>query len=65
MCIRDSGYDELMGARPMQRLIQDRIKKPLAEDILFGRLSDGGGNVVVDEEDGDLVLVIEEALATS
>ena len=59
------GYDELMGARPMQRLIQDRIKKPLAEDILFGRLSDGGGNVVVDEEDGDLVLVIEEALATS
>ena len=49
------GYDELMGARPMQRLIQDRIKKPLAEDILFGRLSDGGGNVVVDEEDGDLV----------
>jgi ATP-dependent Clp protease ATP-binding subunit ClpA len=49
----------------MQRLIQDRIKKPLAEDILFGRLSDGGGNVVVDEEDDDLVLVIEEVLATS
>ena len=54
-----------MGARPMQRLIQDRIKKPLAEDILFGRLSDRGGIVVVDEEDGDLVLLIEEALATS
>lgn len=57
-----NGYDELMGARPMQRLIQDRIKKPLAEDILFGRLSDGGGVVVVDEEEGELVLRIEEAL---
>jgi ATP-dependent Clp protease ATP-binding subunit ClpA len=57
-----NGYDELMGARPMQRLIQDRIKKPLAEDILFGRLSEGGGVVVVDEEEGELVLRIEEAL---
>jgi ATP-dependent Clp protease ATP-binding subunit ClpA len=57
-----NGYDELMGARPMQRLIQDRIKKPLAEDILFGRLSEGGGAVVVDEEEGELVLRIEEAL---
>ncbi|MFZ9129040.1 MAG: ATP-dependent Clp protease ATP-binding subunit ClpA, partial [Pseudomonadales bacterium] len=57
-----NGYDELMGARPMQRLIQDRIKTPLAEDILFGRLSEGGGAVVVDEEEGELVLRIEEAL---
>jgi ATP-dependent Clp protease ATP-binding subunit ClpA len=37
-----NGYDEKMGARPMSRLIQDKIKKPLAEEILFGRLSSGG-----------------------
>ncbi len=57
--LADNGYDELMGARPMQRLIQNRIKKELAEDILFGRLS-GGGVVHVDVEDGDLILNIDE-----
>jgi ATP-dependent Clp protease ATP-binding subunit ClpA len=36
------GYDRLMGARPMARLIQDKIKKPLSEEILFGRLENGG-----------------------
>lgn len=45
---------------PMQRLIQDKIKKPLAEDILFGRLAKHGGVVQVEIEDGDLVLNIEE-----
>lgn len=39
------GYDEKMGARPMKRLIQDRLKKPLAELILFGELAENGGNV--------------------
>ena len=53
------GYDEKMGARPMQRLIQERIKRQLAEDILFGDLADGGGVVRVTEEDGDLALEIE------
>ncbi|MCY3811085.1 MAG: ATP-dependent Clp protease ATP-binding subunit ClpA [Gammaproteobacteria bacterium] len=52
------GYDEKMGARPMQRLIQERIKRQLAEDILFGDLADGGV-VHVTEEDGDLELEIE------
>jgi len=55
-----NGYDEKMGARPMQRLIQDRIKKELAEDILFGKLSRNGGPVLVDVEDEDLVLVVGE-----
>ncbi|MBF7690263.1 ATP-dependent Clp protease ATP-binding subunit ClpA [Acinetobacter pollinis] len=41
------GYDRLMGARPMQRLIQEHLKKPLAEMILFGELADNGGNVAV------------------
>jgi len=36
------GYDKLMGARPMARLIQDKIKQPLAEELLFGQLSHGG-----------------------
>jgi ATP-dependent Clp protease ATP-binding subunit ClpA len=53
------GYDEKMGARPMQRLIQEKIKRRLAEDILFGELADGGGLVRITEEDGDLALEIE------
>ena len=43
----EQGYDRLMGARPMQRLIQEHLKKPLAEMILFGELADNGGNVSV------------------
>ncbi|MAZ38734.1 MAG: ATP-dependent Clp protease ATP-binding subunit ClpA [Legionellales bacterium] len=37
-----NGYDDKMGARPMARLIQEKIKKPLAEELLFGQLADGG-----------------------
>ena len=37
-----NGYDELMGARPMARVIQEHIKKPLADEVLFGKLKDGG-----------------------
>jgi ATP-dependent Clp protease ATP-binding subunit ClpA len=36
------GYDEQMGARPMARVIQEHIKKPLADEVLFGKLKDGG-----------------------
>ena len=43
----EQGYDRLMGARPMQRLIQEHLKKPLAEMILFGELAEHGGNVGV------------------
>ena len=57
------GYDEKMGARPMQRLIQEKIKRKLAEDILFGELSDGGGIVHVTVEDDDLALEIESRAA--
>ncbi len=48
----DRGYDELMGARPMARVIQENIKKGLAEEVLFGRLK-GGGHVQVVVEDKD------------
>ena len=57
------GYDEKMGARPMQRLIQEKIKRKLAEDILFGELSEGGGIVHVTVEDDDLALEIESRAA--
>jgi ATP-dependent Clp protease ATP-binding subunit ClpA len=51
------GYDKHMGARPMARLIQDRFKKPLAEELLFGKLMHGG-SVLVDVVDGDLTFKI-------
>ncbi|OUD12514.1 ATP-dependent Clp protease ATP-binding subunit ClpA [Thioflexithrix psekupsensis] len=54
------GYDPLMGARPMARLIQEKIKKPLAEEVLFGKL-EKGGRVYVREENNDLVLEYESA----
>ena len=50
----DHGYDETMGARPMARLIQLAIKQPLADELLFGKLKQGGGvRVVVEGEDKD------------
>lgn len=49
----ENGYSESMGARPMARLIQEKLKKALAEDILFGELADNGGEVFVSaDEDG-------------
>jgi ATP-dependent Clp protease ATP-binding subunit ClpA len=47
------GYDSKLGARPIARLINDKIKKPLAHEILFGRL-EGGGKVTVDVKSDDL-----------
>ena len=58
--LAEHGYDKAMGARPMQRLIQSKIKKELAEDILFGRLSANGGVVRVLVRADDLVLEIDE-----
>ena len=58
------GYDRLMGARPMSRLIRDKIKKALAEELLFGRLANGG-HVVVTVRNDDIVvdLEVEEKVA--
>ncbi|MFN3163083.1 MAG: ATP-dependent Clp protease ATP-binding subunit ClpA [Pseudohongiellaceae bacterium] len=55
----EHGYSEAMGARPMGRLIQEKLKKALAEDILFGELASNGGDVYVSAEDGDIKLRIE------
>ncbi len=59
--LSEHGFDRLMGARPMSRLIQNEVKKPLAEKILFGDLREGG-HVVVGSEDGQLHLTVTPAV---
>ena len=59
----EKGYDKNMGARPMDRVIQEHIKKPLAEMVLFGALSSSGGTALVrlnEQRDGLDVTVAEE-----
>src|SRR5471032_512008 len=53
------GFDPLMGARPMQRLIQDTIRRALADELLFGRLVDGGRLGVDVDDKGEVVLDIQ------
>ena len=53
-----NGYDELYGARPLARVIQENIKKPLADEILFGKLVQGG-HVKVDLKDSKIVFDID------
>ncbi|CAG0948402.1 partial ATP-dependent Clp protease ATP-binding subunit ClpA, partial [Anaerolineae bacterium] len=54
--LAENGYDKNFGARPMARLIDDQVRKPLAEAMLFGALADGGGATVVDMVDGEIQL---------
>ena len=53
-----NGYDPNMGARPMARLIQEKIKKPLAEDLLFGKLANGG-HISISVRDDELQFELE------
>jgi ATP-dependent Clp protease ATP-binding subunit ClpA len=57
------GFDPLMGARPMARLIQDTIRSALADELLFGRLVNGGKVVVDVDTDGKVKLQFEEEAA--
>jgi ATP-dependent Clp protease ATP-binding subunit ClpA len=57
--LAEKGYDDKMGARPLARVIQENIKKPLAEELLFGKLAKGGV-VRVSVKDGELHLDIQE-----
>ena len=58
--IADHGFDEMYGARPLARVIQEHIKKPLAEELLFGKLEGGGTvRVVVAEREGAKALLFE------
>jgi ATP-dependent Clp protease ATP-binding subunit ClpA len=52
--LADKGYDKAQGARPLSRLIQDEIKRPLGDELLFGAL-EHGGHVTVDLREGVLV----------
>jgi ATP-dependent Clp protease ATP-binding subunit ClpA len=61
--LSEHGYDQKMGARPMSRLIQEHIKKPLAEELLFGALSNGG-QVKVTVEKGKIHFVIQSTALT-
>ncbi len=58
----ENGYDKVMGARPMARLIQDKVKRPLAEELLFGKLEHGGHVLVTLDKDDIKVEIQEEEL---
>jgi ATP-dependent Clp protease ATP-binding subunit ClpA len=62
--LAEHGFDPKMGARPMSRVIQESIKKPLAEEILFGKLSEGG-MVRIGVEDGELAFTLESLSTAS
>jgi len=60
--ISERGYDPKMGARPMARVIQEYIKRPLAEELLFGSLEEGGHVRIAVGKDGELELIAEPVL---
>jgi ATP-dependent Clp protease ATP-binding subunit ClpA len=55
----DKGYDPLMGARPLERIIQENISQPLADEILFGKL-ENGGNVKISVKDDKITFKFEK-----
>lgn len=59
--IAERGYDQKMGARPMARVIQEHIKRRLAEELLFGKLVEGGHVCVALNSEGDDLILISEA----
>ena len=60
--LRDKGYQPDMGARPLQRVVNDHIKKPLSKEILFGKLSKSGGVASVTLEEGKIRVKLTENL---
>ena len=59
--IAERGYDAKMGARPMARIIQDFIKRPVAEELLFGKLVKGG-TINISVEDNEIKLAFESLI---
>jgi len=62
--IADRGYDAKMGARPMSRVIQEQIKRPLAEELLFGSLASGGHIRIIVAPDGESLALEAQELET-
>ena len=60
--LAEHGYDPQMGARPMARLVEQKLKKPLAEAMVFGSLKEGG-TAMAEVQDGDIVLSFAETNA--
>ena len=60
--LADKGFDPAMGARPMHRLIQDTIRRALADELLFGRLVNGGSVTVDVSKEGEVFLQFDEEL---
>ncbi|MBU6280964.1 ATP-dependent Clp protease ATP-binding subunit ClpA, partial [bacterium] len=58
--LAEKGFDKLFGARPMARLIEQELKRPLADEVLFGRLAEGG-RVKVDVAGDKLAIEVEAA----
>lgn len=58
--LAEKGYDRRMGARPMQRVIQQEIKRPLADELLFGDLSKGGGHIKISLAENALAFTLEK-----
>jgi len=63
--LAEHGYDPLFGARPMARLVDQAIKRPLAEAILFGELKDGGDALFEVKDDKLVLKSMQPALATA
>jgi ATP-dependent Clp protease ATP-binding subunit ClpA len=63
--LAEEGFDPQMGARPMARLIQDTIRSALADELLFGKLSNGGRVTVDLDKDGKIKLDFEEEKAVA
>jgi ATP-dependent Clp protease ATP-binding subunit ClpA len=59
--LADKGYDPDFGARPLARVVQEEVKKPLGDELLFGRL-EKGGTVTVSEKDGKLTFAFSETV---
>ncbi|MFO0756121.1 MAG: ATP-dependent Clp protease ATP-binding subunit ClpA [Byssovorax sp.] len=60
--LAEKGYDKANGARPLARVIEDQVKRPLGDELLFGRL-EHGGHVVVDVKDGEVTFTYESKSA--
>ena len=62
--LSEKGYDRTFGARPLSRVIQEHVKKPMSEELLFGEL-EGGGRVTVDMKDGEITFAFEALVKPS